>query len=285
MYFWLFLVIIVSVMENWSSCPFSKSWTMRVSRAPKNIEVPSDAPRICRSRKNEEQGIGSTPSEQDYQSDGKRNILKKLADGVDSECKVIVFEGEPHTRSRSCFYVVVSKEGISWQHAAIKVVSKGSSLAVYAFGTALFAAAQLMSISVALMILSIVLGCAAFGRINGMFIASEMNNPREPILHAVVQGDEDAAKHIESVLAEPDLVVEIMGHIIVNGAVVARQNPWFSLATYIGLLAPPFNLNKIGVPSHNPLSRKATWQSSMSGLEMTNGAGAGFEGVELLQRS
>ncbi|OIW30533.1 hypothetical protein CONLIGDRAFT_679315 [Coniochaeta ligniaria NRRL 30616] len=40
--------------------------------------------------------------------------------------------------SRTCFYVVISVHGISRLYAIAQIAAKGSSVAVFAFGTALF---------------------------------------------------------------------------------------------------------------------------------------------------
>lgn len=228
------LVIITSFMENWASSPFSDSWTMRVSKAPRAIRISEDAPVV--------------------QASHDRDVLDSLNRGYNVEGRVII-DTEPHMKDRSCFYVVVSKEGVKPFHAVMRIVAKSSSIAVFAFGTALFASAQLMSISIVLMVLSLVISAAFFGRVTGMFIAAEMNRCNEPILHAVVRKHEDAAAHVEAVLGIPGLVVELKGHVIINGKAVARQTQWLSMSNYIGLLAKPFDVMDIAItvesaPSH-----------------------------------
>jgi len=220
---------------------------MRISRLPSNVEIGLDAPLV--------------------QGHDCMDVLTALERGFNTESHVVWWD-DPSAQQKTCFYVIVSKEGISTLHAVMKMLSKGASLAVYAFGTAIFAAAQLMSISVALMILSVVLGCAAFARANGMYIAAEMNRYTEPILHTVVKTEADLAAHVQGVLGVQGLIVEIKDHVIVtdsSGArCVARTNWLLSLHTYFGLLAPPFNLQRIGIRPVSPFSRRNTDMSTMS---------------------
>src|SRR5271163_4723006 len=46
MYFWVFFVAASSLIENYAGVPFSKQWTIRVSRAPR-VRISDDAPLIA----------------------------------------------------------------------------------------------------------------------------------------------------------------------------------------------------------------------------------------------
>lgn len=259
MYFWFFLVIVVSFLENWASTPFTSSWTMRVSRAPTNIVLPQEA--HCVLRNNQDPERRELLSNTHCDDTGGSDIIDRLRSGINSQSIIRLSVDGISTFPTACFYVIVSKQEVSDTRAFLRVFCKASSLAVYAFGTALFAGALLMSITVASIILSVVLPAAAFGRMNGMFMAWEMNRNNDAILHAIVKSKKEAAEHIESILAQPNLLVEIMGHIIVDGKVVARQNPWTSLASYIGFLAPPFNLYR--------LAAKRPYNPGLQGIELS----------------
>ena len=197
---------------------------MRVSRAPHSIKISKDAPVVQKS------------------DDG--DVLDNLRRGYNVESEVVV-NGEPYSKDRTCFYVVVSQEGIKPVHAVMQIVVKMSSIAVFAFGTALFAASQLMSVSMVLMVLSLNIGAAFLGRVVGMFIAAEMNRYNEPILHAVVKMKEEAAAHVGAVLKIDGLILELEGHVIVNERVIARRTQWLCMSNYIGLLAKPFDIMTI----------------------------------------
>lgn len=223
MWFWYFLVTVVSISESLLAAPFSKSWTIRVSRAPTGITVDRSQRITDRSR--------------------QPNALEYIKKGINTQHRIVIDPGLPSVFSRTCFYVVISVEGITRSHAVMKMVSKGCGVAVYAFGTALFASATMMSISVALMVLSLLLASGVMGRIIVMWIASEMNKNAKPILHAVVADSNQANEYFHAI-AELPLQIEIQGNIILNGVPVCSQTRLFSAETYIGLLAKPFNLVK-----------------------------------------
>lgn len=60
----------------------------------------------------------------------------------------------------------------------------------------MFALASLVSISVALMVLSLVLSAGVFGRLTAMSIASEMNKISDLTLHTVVSDRSEGANHV-----------------------------------------------------------------------------------------
>ena len=224
MYVWYFLVVVTSIMENLAGVPFSESWTMRISRAPSTIAISEDAPLVADQTDND--------------------VINALNHGFNIRSKVQMPKSAL-AQQRVCFYAVVSQEGIHVTHAILRVIAKSSSVAVFAFGTALFAAAQLMSISVALLVLALVLGAGVMGRTVSVWIAAQMHRDNVPILHTVVRDRKAAIEHMNEIFKIPGLQVEIKGHIIINNRCVWRRSEWFHLAKYIGLLASPFDITKI----------------------------------------
>ena len=77
-----------------------------------------------------------------------------------------------------------------------------------------------------------------------MYMASEMMKTK-PVLHKVVKSRGVAAEYIEAVLAVEGLVVEVMGHVIVDGRVVGRYSQWASWSAWAGVLAGPFDLGSL----------------------------------------
>lgn len=227
MWFWYLLVAVASVIENIAGIPFTQNWTMRITKSPHNIQISHDAPVV--------------------QGSHDEDVLQAIHRGFNVTSMVTIPDQEPYVKRNSCFYVIVSAEGVSAVHACFRVISKGSSVAVFAYGTALFASASLVSVTVTVMVLGLVLVAGVFGRVTAMWIAAEMNKVSDPILHTVVQNRSEAAKHVQEILNLPDLIVEIGGHVIVNGRAIRRRNPWLSLSRYIGLLAPPFDVTKLAV--------------------------------------
>lgn len=243
MYFWFFLVTVTSVFENLVADPFTKNYTMRVCKAPNNVRISDSAPTV--------------------KNDNFRYALDRIEAGVNTHNRITLDRLEPSTSSRTCFYVIVSIEGISvWQSIA-QIISKASTVAVFAFGTALFASSTLLSISAALMLLSLVMSAGVMGRVVAMWIASEIVRNNRPILHSVVKDREEAAQYIEEILEMDGLLIELKGHVIMNRCCLFRKHPWFSWSTYIGLLAKPFPIVDIARRESHMTTSK-WWYKSVS---------------------
>lgn len=222
MYFWYFLVTAVSIFDNLVAAPFTKSYTIRVSRMPTGIVLDHTAAKITdRNRyENALEAIKSNP-----------NINQRIRIAADTASAY----------SRTCFYVVISIQGISRPHAIAQILAKAASVAVFAFGTALFASSTLMSISVALMVLCLLLSCGVAGRVISMWIVATISRETKPILHKLVKSEKEVGEYVDAI-AKLNLQLEIDGHIILAGHCVHSRSPLFSAATYIGLLAKPYNV-------------------------------------------
>ncbi|KAJ4195639.1 hypothetical protein NW755_001799 [Fusarium falciforme] len=125
MYFWYFLVTGVSIFDNLVATPFTTSWTIRVSRKPTGILLDDTVSKITDRRKYD-------------------NALETIKAGPNTNQWIQIATDKGSGYSRTCFYVVVSVQGISRMNAIAQIISKASSVAVYAFGTALFASASLI---------------------------------------------------------------------------------------------------------------------------------------------
>ncbi|KAJ4318735.1 hypothetical protein N0V84_006728 [Fusarium piperis] len=221
MYFWYFLVTGVSIFDNLVAAPFTRSWTIRVSRKPTGILLDDTVCKITDRRKYD-------------------NALEAIKAGPNTNQQIRIATDRGSGYSRTCFYVVISVQGISRMHAIAQIISKASSVAVYAFGTALFASASLMSISIALMVLCLLLPAGVAGRVIAMWIVSQIGRENKPILHKLVKSEREAGEYFHAI-AELDLQLEIGGHVIMSGWCIRSRNVLFSAATYIGLLAKPFD--------------------------------------------
>lgn len=222
MWFWYFLVTVVAVFDNLVAAPFTQSWTIRISRSPTGIILDSKAPKI-------------------YNNAKYSNALDFISAGPMMNQRVRVASNRGASFPRTCFYAVISVNSISSIHAIAQVVAKMSSVAVFAFGTALFASATLVSISIALMVLAVILAAGVGGRVLAMWIVAAISRRNRPIIHKMVRSKEEAARYFQA-LAKIDMQMEIKGHVIVNGTVVKSRHVWFTPATYIGLLAKPFDV-------------------------------------------
>lgn len=228
MYFWYFLVSAVSIFDNLVAAPFTRSWTIRVSRKPTGILLDNNVRKITNRR------------------GGKyANALEVLKAGPNTNQHIRIATDKGSGYSRTCFYVVVSVQGISRLHAVAQVLSKAASVAVFAFGTALFASATLMSISIALMVLCILLPCGVAGRVIAMWIVAQISRQNKPILHKLVKSESEAGEYIHAICDLDGLQLEIHGHVIIDGYCIKSRSVFFSPATYIGLLAKPFDVIKL----------------------------------------
>lgn len=265
MLFWYSMVAISSILENIAGVPFTQQWTLRVSRAPK-LRISDDAPSV---RFLEEPisrivfpprlSLSTNPpsyptaqiDEDDYSftkplERRSTDVLDALEVGLNCKGQVIMDNKEPWSASRVPFYVIISMEGISSSHAGLRVVSKAFSVACFAAGTLIFASAQFVTISVSLTVIVVVLSAGVFGRVVAMWMASEMIRTR-PILHRVVKSRAEAAAYVDHIMALDGLTVEVLGHVIVNGRCIKRYNKWLRLATWLGILAEPYDVTKLAV--------------------------------------
>lgn len=258
------MVALSSLLENWASVPFTSQWTLRISRAPK-VLISEDAPLVKRSssliaastslpyqipshemmsKSSAVDRCEEAPFMQRVPTTASIGLLDALESGYNCKGQIGRNEKEPWSASRVAFYAIISLESVSPPHAILRVVSKAISVGVFAAGTAIFASAQIIGISVALTSLCLVLAAGVFGRVVAMWMASEMMK-NKPVLHRVVRSRGLAAQYIEEILNLDDLTVEILGHVIVNGRCVARYSTWLRWASWLGILAPPYDIAKL----------------------------------------
>lgn len=265
MWLWYLTVAASSILESIAGVPFTEQWTLRVSHAPR-VRISEDAPlvripeptTVFRSADDNLSDIPLntskiTPTVQVFEeaplvrrtaSGSSTEILDALKAGINCKGQVIRDSGEPWSSSRVPFYVIISLEGISGPHAALRVFSKAFAIGVFVTGTAIFASMQLVAMSIAMPVLSLVLAAGLFGRIIALWMVSEMMKTN-PVLHRVVATRALAAEYIDRILSIDGLVVDVMGHVIVNGRCIQRHNQIFSLASWLGLLAGPFDIRKL----------------------------------------
>ncbi|KAI0156550.1 hypothetical protein GGR57DRAFT_511484 [Xylariaceae sp. FL1272] len=222
MWVWYLLVTIVAIFDNLVAAPFTESYTIRVSSSPTGVILDQSSTKI-------------------HENPQYSNALEYIKAGPVMNQRVILSNNTGASFPRTCFYVIISIKGIGAVHAIAQVVAKLSSVAVFAFGTALFASATLMSISIALMVLSVILAAGVGGRVLAMWIVAAMNRYNKPIIHKMVRSEEDAARYFQA-LTKLDVQMEIRGHVLVNGTVVTSRHQWFTPATYLRLLAKPFDI-------------------------------------------
>ncbi|KAL9013160.1 MAG: hypothetical protein Q9173_002134 [Seirophora scorigena] len=268
MWIWYLTSAASSILENCTGVPFTEQWTLRLSRPPR-VRISEDAPLVRQPKTTLVCGptednhlldrnsgkCGSAPAVEVFEevplvqrtaSARLTVILDALKAGFNCKGQMIRDGNEPWSSSRMPFYVIISVEGISAWHAALRVFSKAITIGVHVFGTAIFASAQLVYLSIAVTVLYLVLGAGVFGRVIAMWMASEMMKTK-PVLHRVVKSRGLAAEYIDRILDIDELVVKMMGHVIVNGRCIQMYNSWFQWSNWLGLLAGPYDIGKVTV--------------------------------------
>ncbi|KAI0468248.1 hypothetical protein F4859DRAFT_524736 [Xylaria cf. heliscus] len=296
---WYLVVGLSSLFENFVLVPFTKQWTLRVSKAPNTIEISDDAPSITplmRSnsypidvpgvssfRENEaplnkpvkpqffgrqltadpEDDLEAYPFErqdtvrsQQITIDEYRSFPARLArhrseflhnlekHGYNTVGKIRMDPNKPWASNRHSFMVIISMEGVTRAKGTLRVISKAVSVGVFAAGTAAFASATLITISVALIALCLILGAGVFGRVAAIWMVSEMMKEK-PVIHRVVHGESEAEKLIQEILNTPGLTVEFLGHVFINGKCVQRYNRYLSWFNIFGILVSPYNVENL----------------------------------------
>ena len=273
MAFWYLTVATSSVVDNLAGVPFTSQWVLRVSKIPK-VKISEDAPVVTclldrtatqSTLKNSAHFSESKPlppapnmrsptvrysrvAEADRPRPVRQptEVLAALDRGYDYKGQVSIEANEPWSAPLSPFYVIISLQGISHLHALTRVASKAFSVGVFALGTSMFAAAQFITIFVALTVLILVLSVGVFGRVIAMWMASEMVKSR-PVLHRVVKTRQEAAECIDRILEIDGIAVEVKGHIIVQGRCIQKYSRWLAPSSWLGVLAQPFNVRKMAV--------------------------------------
>ncbi|KAF2428630.1 hypothetical protein EJ08DRAFT_322086 [Tothia fuscella] len=276
MYFWYAMVAFSSLLENFAATPFSRQWTIRVSRAPSTIEISDDAPRVVytdvenptlsnpdlfvskdsttqdpiellplQDQERSRQKVGQDRANPPLVG-GNVSLLKTLKNPGINTVGQVVMPHQAWTAARHSFYVIISVTGISHSHAALRVLSKGVSVGAFAAGTATFASATLITITVTVLVLCLILGAGVLGRVAALWMVSEFTK-EQPIVHRTVHTIEDADQYIQAVLEIPGLTAELMGHVFINGRCIHRYNDWWSWATLFGILTGPFRPDKIAI--------------------------------------
>jgi hypothetical protein len=285
---WYFIVAVSSLIENVALVPFTKQWTIRVSRAPTGLQISEDAPSVMpflsttyldtdytiNSRAGSRPGfdemetiemqdipigpVQRTDTDMTQKSvvveyrtwaphtvRGRSDFLHNLnKHGFNTVGKVHLGRDRPWAANRHSFLVILSVSGVSHSHAALRVVSKAMSVGTFAAGTAVYASANLITISVALTVLCLILGAGVFGRVASMWMVSEMMK-ENPVIHRVVASEHEADRFIHEMLSTEGLVFELMGHVFINAKCVKRYNRWFSWSTIFGVLTSPFRFESI----------------------------------------
>ncbi|KAF2471137.1 uncharacterized protein BDR25DRAFT_367836 [Lindgomyces ingoldianus] len=273
MFLWYGLTVMSSLLENISGTPFSKSWTIRVSKLQPLEKMhylattradPISAHSPASSRENliavsakEERSISSKKDEHETVktiefANGvfpleETNLLKELRKvyrkkGYKAKSSQIIIE-KTSTTSSNTVYVIFSIQGVHRRNAAFRLFSKLIAVGVFVFSTALFASSALVTILAATLTMTLVLFAGIFGRVAAMWISTVIMRDKH-IIHLVVK-EEQADRYMKALLARKGLIYEVLGHVITNGKCLRRYGLGLRWSMLLGVLAPPFHLKKV----------------------------------------
>ncbi|KAI0437988.1 hypothetical protein F4803DRAFT_555448 [Xylaria telfairii] len=283
---WYFAVAISSLVANAALVPFSKQWTMRISKAPTIVEISEDAPaitpfnpRVSGNSNNNgdensmdwnsttEAGVEgdarTIPSQRTNTSLSQTSVIDEYKSyqpqttrrksiwlhnlakhGYNTVGQVYMDPSQPWASSRHSFMVIISIPEITKTKAALRVVSKLASVAIFVTGTAAFASTTLIAISIATLDLALIISAAVLGRVAAIWMVAEMMKEK-PVLHRIVQNELEAESFIREILNTRGLTVELLGHVFINGKCVKRYSHYFNLSTIFGILVGPYKMEKL----------------------------------------
>lgn len=192
---------------------------------------------------------GSQPSYVTYMPGvPEHGILAGFKKGYNTVGKIVIDQNEPWSAQCDPFYVLIAIKGVSRAHAVLRVFSKLFSICTFAVGTALFASTTLIPILAAMTTAILILVGGVFGRLTALWMASVIMKDK-PVIQRVVATDWEAEQFMDAMLRIPDCVFEIMGHVVINGRCVKRYNHHVRWSNFMGVLAPPYDVTRLAMPS------------------------------------
>lgn len=258
-YVWYGTTVGASLLENFAGAPFTTSWKMRISRAPK-VHISPDAPWVITPDEEDadmetanKTGATATTSRPENRPTPGVPVLEGLKKGYNTVGQLVMDPNEPWSASKEPFCVIISRESVFGGQPLFRLIAKLISVGTFTFSTALFASSTLVTILIATVVMITVLASAILGRVTAMWISAIIMRDR-PVLHHVVKDEQQASAFIEEILRKDGLVCEVMGHIVINGRCVKRYRS-LRWSSFFGVLAPPFDVTKICRPMTQPESR------------------------------
>jgi hypothetical protein len=166
------------------------------------------------------------------------------------------------TPTRNSVMVMVSIVGQQKWEPIWQRLSKAFSVTVFVFGTAVFACVTLLSLIMAVVVLTLTLAAGIFGRAITSWIVSHVAGT-VPMIHIISQDRSEALQAIAGILSLKSndgmpFQVEINGHILVNERRVATRS-MLKVAMF-GVLAEPYDLAE--------LDRRHGPRNGISGISM-----------------
>ncbi|ERF76000.1 hypothetical protein EPUS_08254 [Endocarpon pusillum Z07020] len=228
MHMWYFLVTLAAFAEDRAHRPFNKTYKLYLSSLSYDVEI-----------------LGGQPiSDYFSTSTATENALKQLK--TLRPASMNFFGSSLQTPARNSVIVMVSIVGQQKWEQIGKRLSRVFSVAVFVMGTAVFASATLLSLIMAVVVLTLTLAAGIFGRAIASWIVSNVAGT-EPMIHIISGTKEEAYQAIAEILSLKSndgspFQVEINGQIFINERRVASRS-WLKVALF-GVLAEPYDIAK-----------------------------------------
>lgn len=284
---WYFFVVVGSLLENLAGVPFSKQWTMRVSRVPRSISISEDAPAIYA---DDQLDLPMTEFGDNLQKGGSRPTMV----GSTSYEEINLRNVDPHhieagsldtqqdiqrsgiIRHKSNLLENIKRHGFNttgnividrskpWsagRHSFLVIISvqgisrqrAAARVISKAFSVAVFVGGTVVFAPATLIYTYVAIITLSIVLSAGVFgrVASMWMVSKfmedQPILHRVVKSQGEADRFMYEILNSRGLMFELEGHIFINGRCVKRCSKWWSWSTIFGILARPYRLESISL--------------------------------------
>ena len=178
-----------------------------------------------------------------------------------------VYGSRLRTRSRNTVMITVSVVGENTRDSILRLISKAFSVGAFVTGTTIFASATLLSLIMAVVVLTLTLAAGLLGRAIAGWIVGRVSRT-EPMIHIISGDEQEAYQAITEVLCLKSndgtpFQVEINGHIFINERRVASRTRWsrFKVAM-LGVLAESYDVTK----AHQGIDTSPSGTMSLSAL-------------------
>lgn len=143
--------------------------------------------------------------------------------------------------------VMVSIVGHNKGDQIWRLLSRSFSVTVFVSGTAIFASVTLLSLIMAVVVLTLTLAAGIFGRAIAGWIVGHVSGT-EPMMHVLTNDEKEACQAIAQILRLRSddgsaFQIEIDGHILINERRVATRSKL--MVALLGVLTEPYDITKV----------------------------------------
>lgn len=143
--------------------------------------------------------------------------------------------------------VIVSIAGQNKGDQIWRLLSKSLSVGVFVAGTAIFASVTLLSLIMAIVVLTLTLAAGIFGRAIAGWVVAHVSKT-EPMIHVISATEQEAYQAITKILSlrsndGTHFQVEINGQVFINEQRVASRSRL--IVATLGVLAEPYDVTRV----------------------------------------